>query len=171
MNLKKQFGYPAKRGPLSAGFTLIELLVVVLIIGILSSVALPKYQKAVDRSKGVEALTFGKAIADAENVYFMANGHYEASIQNQDFSSLHIDMPNSEDWYIGTGGHSCNCESVSPDGGCHSSGCAFHVLDVGSRYNNIALFYYLKNGQTVCRCCSGEKCQNFFGVDNGEKLP
>lgn len=56
------------------GFTLIELLVVVLIIGILSAVALPQYNKVVEKSRATEAVTILKSIGDAKVVAQLATG-------------------------------------------------------------------------------------------------
>lgn len=68
------------------GFTLIELLVVVLIIGILSAVALPQYNRAVAKSRYVQVMTLGKALADGASVYYMANGVYPSSLEDLDIS-------------------------------------------------------------------------------------
>ena len=68
------------------GFTLIELLVVVLIIGILSAVALPQYQKVVLKSRIPALMPIVKSIVDAEEIYYLANGKYTANIEDLDVS-------------------------------------------------------------------------------------
>ena len=68
------------------GYTLLELLVVVLIIGILAAVAVPQYQTAVDRSRMSQAMVLGRALRDAQQRYYMANGQYTLNINDLDIS-------------------------------------------------------------------------------------
>ena len=73
------------------GFTLIELLVVVLIIGILAAVALPQYQKAVEKSRAMQAMTLVKSLGEAAENYYLANGTFPTQ-----FDQLDVDIP--ADW-------------------------------------------------------------------------
>ena len=74
----------------SRAFTLIELLVVVLIIGILAAIAVPQYQKAVEKARMAEAVVLVRAIANAHQVYHLANGEYLSSV---DINKLDIQIP------------------------------------------------------------------------------
>ena len=81
-------------------FTLIELLVVVLIIGILAAVALPQYQKAVEKSRGTQALTLLKSVGQAVQSYQLASGTYPTN-----FDELDVDIAGwagSTQWVTGS---------------------------------------------------------------------
>lgn len=68
------------------GFTLVEMLVVVLILGILVSVSVPQYQKAVARVKYGNLRSYVEQIYKAERMYYLANGTFTQNWEELDIS-------------------------------------------------------------------------------------
>ncbi len=73
---------------IKAGFTLIELLVVILIIGILTAVALPQYQVAVEKARVTSLFPIFRTILRAQKVYELEHGKGTA-----DLTLLDIQIP------------------------------------------------------------------------------
>lgn len=90
------------------GFTLIELLVVVLIIGILASVALPQYQKAVAKARVAKMLPWFKKIKEGRELYVMSTGN-----------TMCMDLSRYLDAY-GVSAYRFRCSGASADGPCEN---------------------------------------------------
>ncbi len=74
------------------GFTLIEFLVVVLIIGILAAVALPQYQKAVEKSRTREAVLVLRSLYEQYKLCALTKTEEECTTSL--FDTMDITYPN-----------------------------------------------------------------------------
>lgn len=61
------------RRHLTPGFTLMELLIVVIIVGILSTLALPQFPRAMERARQAEARSMLGSLWQAERLYYSEN--------------------------------------------------------------------------------------------------
>lgn len=75
------------------GFTLIELLVAVLIIGILAAVAVPQYQKAVDKARLSEMMQMHAALERAADAYILQHGFPNLGSSSRILDDLDISFP------------------------------------------------------------------------------
>lgn len=137
------------------GFTLIELLVVVLIIGILASVALPQYQRAIAKSRAAEAWTNLRAIETALEVKRL-----EGSLGSTTFEDLDL----SFDGATGTTFRTKNFNyTLFPGDGANA-----HAISQWQPYYYVYLFF--KNGKRHCQDSAG-RCKDFgFTKEAGQCL-
>ncbi len=137
------------------GFTLIELLVVVLIIGILSAIALPQYEKSVERARTAEALLTTKSIVDAASIYSTTYRTCPNTLSDLD---VKVDG-SSKDWSFGVtseGARNCGA-TVSPTAGTAFTASRILVKNAATAPANMS------TGDMYWHCVSGT-CTDFFDM-------
>ena len=118
------------------GFTLIELLVVVLIIGVLASVALPEYGKAVNKARASEAMTTLDTFKKAYRLWQL-----ERPNESFDRNYSSIDIPNPKNWTMTITGS---------------------AIYLSPKFNaSISSVYYYSYGSNYMYC-NGSDCKSLF---------
>ena len=75
---------PKQHSQLEKGFTLVELMIVVVIVGILSSIALPSFLNQQNKAKAACAETQVSALAKEQQIFFAENSAFATALGTSD---------------------------------------------------------------------------------------
>jgi prepilin-type N-terminal cleavage/methylation domain-containing protein len=85
-----------KRRDKRGGFTLLEIIIVIIIVGVLASLALPRFFTTVEFSKSMEALmSMGTLRGSMERCYMAAGGKYNPSPTPCNIGNIDVEDPGS----------------------------------------------------------------------------
>ena len=71
-----------------SGFTILELAVTVIIIAVIAVVALPMYKHAILKSRFSTVMPMAKAVADAQEIYYLGNNQYALGKEDLDIAPV-----------------------------------------------------------------------------------
>ena len=141
------------------GFTLIELLVVVLIIGILAAIALPKYEKAVKKSRAATILPVLRSVYNAERALRLEKD------SSTDVSDLAVEIPTIN---LSGYGNVARSQFAFCTSDCDGMNEMFYILQFNKPSNGGSIWFGVStdgNGQPVfmCRVSSNntDTCQEY----------
>jgi len=75
------------------GFTLVELMIVVVIIGILASIAIPKFSSLISKAKTTECKNILRQIVNLEKTNYMSTSLYVAFAEGADCNAIGFTTP------------------------------------------------------------------------------
>ena len=141
-------------------FTLIELLIAILIIGILAAIAVQQYQKAMDRTRFLQAVTRMESIWRAQQRYHLANGVWSTNFNELDIDVAIPPIQNSSNTITFPSGESCWIYEYY--GGCsmrfHGSNTATYRIywNTGGK---ACVVYPANNerGRALCKAVTGHE--------------
>ena len=114
------------------GFTLAELLIVIVIVGVLTLVALPKYRTAVERARALEAVENVCMLDEYLTVHQALDSSFSLDLNTMDdkIKSKYFTLSNTSGGYVTATRNDPSWDYYITSGGCYGTDCA--RLDLGS---------------------------------------
>ncbi|MBO5910683.1 MAG: prepilin-type N-terminal cleavage/methylation domain-containing protein [Elusimicrobiaceae bacterium] len=150
------------------GFTLMELMVTVIIIGILASIAVPQYTKAVNKARLAEAVTNLSSLQKGIDMYctqFRCNAKETVFLKTSG-TRLDVDLQGS----LNCDSDSCDSKNFSYTASCNTSNCSITITPISTFADYLPTLSATrtKTGLKVTwtRSCSGGAANMCSGLAN-----